>query len=156
MTITWISQCMERTKKALECKQRHPRTMNHQRGGDLYFKSGKDTCISIIMHCFYHCQISDTYHFSGSVFSNPTSFRVRLWATILLGSAFSNPTLFWVRLWAPISWVVCFLILPHFECVFEPSPFIFWVGHPLQRDQCSMFFLSGYVTHYNETIPSPG
>jgi len=41
-----MSQCMERTKKALECKQRHPMTMEHQRGGDLYFKSGKDACIS--------------------------------------------------------------------------------------------------------------
>jgi len=69
-------------------------------GGDLYFKSGKDTCISIIMHCFYHCQIGDTYHFSGSVFSNPTSF--------------------WVRLWALTSQVVCFLTLPHSECAFEP------------------------------------
>jgi hypothetical protein len=100
MAITWMSQCIERTNKALECKQRHPRTMNHQRGGDLYFKSGKDTCISITMHCFYHCQIGDTYHFSGSVFSNPTSF--------------------WVRLWALTSQVVCFLTLPHSECAFEP------------------------------------
>jgi hypothetical protein len=42
---TQMSQCIERTKKALECKQRHPMTMDHQRGGDLYFKSGKDACM---------------------------------------------------------------------------------------------------------------
>jgi hypothetical protein len=27
-------------------KQRHSMTMEHQRGGDLYFKSGKDACMS--------------------------------------------------------------------------------------------------------------
>ena len=46
MASTWMSQYIERTRKALECKQRHPMTMEHQRGGDLYFKSGKDACIS--------------------------------------------------------------------------------------------------------------
>jgi hypothetical protein len=28
-----MSQYIERTKKALECKQRHPMEMEHQRGG---------------------------------------------------------------------------------------------------------------------------
>ena len=37
---------MERTKNALECKQGHPMTMKHQRGGDLYFKAGNDAYIS--------------------------------------------------------------------------------------------------------------
>jgi hypothetical protein len=43
---TWMSQWIRRTKKALECKQRHPMMMEHQRGGDLYFKLGKDACMS--------------------------------------------------------------------------------------------------------------
>ena len=33
MASTWMSQCIERIKKALECKQTHPMTMEHQRGG---------------------------------------------------------------------------------------------------------------------------
>jgi general stress protein 26 len=38
---------MERAKKALDSKQRHLMTMEHQRGGgDLYFKSSKDACMS--------------------------------------------------------------------------------------------------------------
>jgi len=37
---------MERAKTALVSKQRHLMTMEHQRGGDLYFKSGKDACMS--------------------------------------------------------------------------------------------------------------
>jgi len=37
---------MEIAKKTLDNKQRHPMTMEHQRGGDLYFKSGKDACMS--------------------------------------------------------------------------------------------------------------
>jgi len=39
----------------------------------------------------------------------------------LLGSAFSNPTSFRVRLWALTSQVVRFLTLPPFECAFQPS-----------------------------------
>ena len=52
---------MERTKNALECKQGHPMTMEHQKGGDLYFKSGKDACISSNLlkkkhlHIFLNC-----------------------------------------------------------------------------------------------------
>ena len=46
MAGTWMSQCIGRTKKALVYKQGHPMTMEHQRGGDLYSKSGKDACIS--------------------------------------------------------------------------------------------------------------
>ena len=46
MAGTWMSQCIGRTKKALGYKQGHPMTMEHQGEGDLYFKSGKDTCIS--------------------------------------------------------------------------------------------------------------
>jgi hypothetical protein len=38
-------------------KQRHSMTMEHQRGGDLYFKSGKDACMSsnlkAIAHIFF-------------------------------------------------------------------------------------------------------
>jgi len=45
---TRMSQYMGRAKKALVRKQRHPMTMEHQRGGDLYFKSGKDACIAHI------------------------------------------------------------------------------------------------------------
>jgi hypothetical protein len=41
-----MDQYMEIAKKALDNKQRHPMTMEHQRGGDLYFKSGKDACMS--------------------------------------------------------------------------------------------------------------
>jgi len=38
---------MERAKKVLDNKQRHPMTMEHQRGGgDLYFKLDKDACMS--------------------------------------------------------------------------------------------------------------
>jgi hypothetical protein len=37
---------MKRAKKALVSKQRHLMTMEHRRGGDLYFKSGKDACMS--------------------------------------------------------------------------------------------------------------
>jgi len=37
---------MERAKKVLDNKQRHPITMEHQRGGDLYFKLDKDACMS--------------------------------------------------------------------------------------------------------------
>jgi hypothetical protein len=33
-----MSQCIERTKKALECKQSHPMTMKHQRGGGPIFQ----------------------------------------------------------------------------------------------------------------------
>jgi hypothetical protein len=36
MASTWMSQCIERTNKALECKQRHPMTMDHQRGGPIF------------------------------------------------------------------------------------------------------------------------
>jgi len=43
---TRMSQYMGRAKKALVSKQRHPMTTEHQRGGDLYFKSGKDACIA--------------------------------------------------------------------------------------------------------------
>jgi hypothetical protein len=43
-----MGQYMGRAKKALVSKQRHPMTMEHQRGGDLYFKSGKDACIAHI------------------------------------------------------------------------------------------------------------
>jgi hypothetical protein len=43
-----MSQYMGRAKKALVSKQRHPMTTEHQRGGDLYFKSGKDACIAHI------------------------------------------------------------------------------------------------------------
>ena len=51
LTFEWkasirMSQYMERTNKALVSKQRHPMTMDHQRGGDLYFTSGKDACMS--------------------------------------------------------------------------------------------------------------
>ena len=46
MASTWMSQCIGRTKKALGYKQGHPMTMEHQGGGDLYFESGKDACIS--------------------------------------------------------------------------------------------------------------
>jgi len=46
MTSTWTGQYMERAKKVLDSKQRHLMTMEHQRGGDLYFKSGKDACMS--------------------------------------------------------------------------------------------------------------
>jgi hypothetical protein len=37
---------MERAKKALVSEQRHLMTMEHRREGDLYFKSGKDACMS--------------------------------------------------------------------------------------------------------------
>jgi acid phosphatase class B len=37
---------MERAKKVLVSKQRHLMTMKHRRGGGLYFKSGKDACMS--------------------------------------------------------------------------------------------------------------
>jgi hypothetical protein len=37
---------MERANKALVSKQRQFMTMEHRRGGDLYFKSGKDACMS--------------------------------------------------------------------------------------------------------------
>ena len=33
MIIIWISHCMERTKNALECKQGHPMTMDHEERG---------------------------------------------------------------------------------------------------------------------------
>ena len=46
MANTWMSQCIERIKKALECKQRHPMTMEHQRGGTYISKTGKMHCIS--------------------------------------------------------------------------------------------------------------
>jgi hypothetical protein len=50
LTFEWkasirMSQYMRRANKALECKQRHPMTWIIK-GGDLYFKSGKDACIS--------------------------------------------------------------------------------------------------------------
>jgi len=45
-------------------------------------------------------------------------------------SVFSNPTSFWVRLWATTIWVVHFLTIPHFECAFEPSlPFVCALSH---------------------------
>jgi hypothetical protein len=44
---------MERANKALISKQRHPMTMEHQRGGDLYFKSGKDACMSSNLKAFH-------------------------------------------------------------------------------------------------------
>jgi len=46
MASTWISQGIQRTKKDWECKQRHLVMMEHRRGGDLYFESGKDACMS--------------------------------------------------------------------------------------------------------------
>jgi hypothetical protein len=41
-----MDQYMERANKALVSKQRQFMTMEHRRGGDLYFKSGKDACMS--------------------------------------------------------------------------------------------------------------
>jgi hypothetical protein len=55
---TRMSQYIERIKKALKSKQRHPVMMEHQRGGDLYFKSGKDACMSSnvkTLHIFFIC-----------------------------------------------------------------------------------------------------
>jgi hypothetical protein len=51
-----MSQYIERIKKALKSKQRHPVMMEHRRGGDLYFKSGKDACMSSnvkTLHIFF-------------------------------------------------------------------------------------------------------
>ena len=45
MASTCMSQCIERTNKALVSKQRHPMTMDHQ-GGNLHFTSGKDASMS--------------------------------------------------------------------------------------------------------------
>jgi hypothetical protein len=73
-------------------------------------------------------------HFSGSAFSNPTSF--------FFSAPLSPHTFFfWVRLWALTSQVVYFLTLPPFECTFEPSLTFFWVGHPLQLDHSPCFYL---------------
>jgi len=55
---TRMSQCIERIKKALNNKQRHPVMMEHWRGGDLYFKSGKDAYMSSnieALHIFLIC-----------------------------------------------------------------------------------------------------
>ena len=43
---TRMSQYIERAKKALNNKQRHLMIMEHQKGGDLYFKPGKNACMS--------------------------------------------------------------------------------------------------------------
>jgi hypothetical protein len=55
---TQISRQIRITKKDLECKQRHPMTMEHQRRG-LYFKPGKDACmlsnlkaLQIFLNCY--------------------------------------------------------------------------------------------------------
>jgi hypothetical protein len=53
---TRMSQYIERIKKALKSKQRHPVMMEHRREGDLYFKSGKDACMSSnvkTLHIFF-------------------------------------------------------------------------------------------------------
>jgi hypothetical protein len=57
-TSTRMSQYIERIKKALNNKQRHPVMMEHRRGGDLYFKSGNDACMSSnveALHIFVIC-----------------------------------------------------------------------------------------------------
>ena len=61
---------MEIAKKALDNKQRHPMTMEHQRGGDLYFKSGKDACMSSNLKALH------TYFYSLQV--NPQRSLARL------------------------------------------------------------------------------
>jgi hypothetical protein len=42
-----MSLSIRRIKKALDIKQRQPMTMKHQKGRDLYFKPGKDACMSL-------------------------------------------------------------------------------------------------------------
>jgi hypothetical protein len=56
MASTWMSQCIERTKKVLECKQSHPMTMKHQRGGNLCFKK-QVRCIAyhLTSHALHNC-----------------------------------------------------------------------------------------------------
>jgi hypothetical protein len=66
---TQMSQCIERTKKALECKQRHLMMMDHQRGGDIYFKSGKDACMSSNLKALHMWLLQE----------NPQWSPVRLW-----------------------------------------------------------------------------
>jgi hypothetical protein len=51
---TQMSQCIERIKKALECKQRHPMTMDHQRGGTyISNKVRMHVCHLTSKHCTY-------------------------------------------------------------------------------------------------------
>jgi len=58
-----------------------------------------DSVLSSLIYLFLSA--SSSPHLPGSVFSNHTSVRERLWALT--------------------SWVVCFLTLPIFECALEPS-----------------------------------
>ena len=123
---------------------------------DLYFSS-KYTCILIIMHflssltdwCYTITSRVMRFitlpHFkctfgSYSLLSVPLSPHLLLSAHLSphhLGSSFSNPNSFWMHIWALTTWVVRFITLPPFECVFEPSSlsklfyFSTWVGHPL-------------------------
>jgi len=54
MAITWMSQCIIRTKKALECKQRYPMMMDHQRGGTYISNQVRmHTCHLTSKHCIY-------------------------------------------------------------------------------------------------------
>ena len=54
MASTWMSQYIERTKKALECKQRHPMTMEHQRGGTYISNQVRmHACHLTSKHCTY-------------------------------------------------------------------------------------------------------
>jgi hypothetical protein len=66
-----MSQHIERIKKALNSKQRHPVMMEHRRGGDIYFKLGKDACMSSnlkALHIFLICSRK-----------NPQCSSARLW-----------------------------------------------------------------------------
>jgi hypothetical protein len=54
MASTWMSQCIERTKKALECKQSHLMTMKHQRGGTYISHQVRiHACHLTLKHCTY-------------------------------------------------------------------------------------------------------
>jgi len=54
MASTWMSQCIERTNKALECKQRHPVMMEHRRGGTYISNQVRmHACQLTLKHCAY-------------------------------------------------------------------------------------------------------
>ena len=67
MASTWMSQCIERTNKALECKQRHPMTMDHQRGGTyISHQVRMHACHLTSKHCTYLWFVTERFSMKSS------------------------------------------------------------------------------------------
>jgi len=69
MASTWMSQGIKRTKKALECKQRHPMTMDHQKGGTyISHQVRRHACHLTSKHCTFLWFVTERSSMKSSKF----------------------------------------------------------------------------------------